>query len=312
MSLIASLEHNRHAVLSQEKVMQSDNKLSHQYNNGFEYGVKHVLSPKSGLLKEILIAELNLSAESFTELLQLGSVYFEGKRQLADKEIAEGDYIRIHTKPRRFPANNFHWAERLIFENENFVVVNKPAGLPVHASVDNCLENLQIYLSNHLRQELFVTHRLDVPTSGLLVLAKNKNFLPLFNHLLTQRGVEKIYSARVHGLNLKEGLYTHYMEPSPRAPKVVSTKAQGRWQECRLRLFDIRDFKETNEQEVRVELLTGRTHQIRAQLSALGAPICGDVMYGAPPKYDFEQIDLEAEYLKFLDFEFIVKPQRAL
>ncbi|WP_413291051.1 RluA family pseudouridine synthase [Bdellovibrio sp. HCB337] len=307
MSLIASLEHNRHAVLLHLKVMHSDNKPVHQYNNGFEYGVKHILSPKSGSLKEILVSELNLSAELLEDLLQLGSIYFEGQRQLSDKNIAEGDYIRVHTKPRRFPHNNYQWKERIIFEDENFIVVNKPAGLPVHPSVDNCRENLQMYLSDHLQQEIFITHRLDVPTSGLIVLAKSRDFLPLFNHLLAQRGVQKIYRARVHGLKLKEGLYTHYMEPSPRAPKVVSLEAKENWQECHLRLFDVRDFKDDQEQEVRVELLTGRTHQIRAQLSTMGAPICGDIMYGAPKKYDLEMIDLEAEYLKFLEFEFTVK-----
>lgn len=307
MALIASLEHNRHAVLLQEKLMHSDNKQSHQYNNGFEYGVKHILSPKSGSLSEILMSELNLSADQLTNLLHLGSIYLEGQRQLHEKIISEGDYIRVHTKPRRFPNNNYQWQERIIFENENFIVVNKPAGLPVHPSVDNCRENLQRYLSDFLQQEIFITHRLDVPTSGLLVLAKSRGFLPVFNHLLAQRGVQKIYRARVQGFALEEGLYTHYMEPSPRAPKKVSLTAQDHWQECRLRLFDVRDFPDTHEQEVRVELLTGRTHQIRAQLSALGAPICGDVMYGASKKYDLEKIDLEAEYLNFLEFEFTLK-----
>lgn len=307
MTLIPPLEHNRHAVLSQQKVMQSNNKETNQYNSGFGYGVKHILSPKSGLLDEILIGELGFSAGDFAELLNLGSLYLKGQRLRENCEITEGEYIRVHSKPRRFPVNDYNWDERMIFQDENFVVVNKPAALPVHASVDNCLENLHRYLSSHLETELFVTHRLDVPTSGLLVLAKNRNFLPLFNLLLAQRAVKKIYRARVHGLKLKEGLYTHYMEPSPRAPKNVSEEPQAHWQECKLQLFDIQTLAEVSEQEVHVELLTGRTHQIRAQLSALGAPICGDKMYGAPQKYDLERIDLEAESLKFLDFEFTLK-----
>lgn len=288
--------------------MQSKNIDSIQYNNGFEYGVKHVLSPKSGLLSDILISILEIPQKELLELLHLGGIYLEGQRLRQDQDIAEGAYIRVHSKPRRFPANDYSWDERLLFQNEDFVVVNKPPGLPVHPSVDNCLENLQTYLSTHLQQELFITHRLDVPTQGLLVLAKNKNFLSSFNQLLAQRGVQKIYRARVQGQKLQTGLFTHYMEPSPRAPKIVRLRAETpQWQECQLRLFDLQNFVQEDEQETRVELLTGRTHQIRAQLSALGAPICGDVMYGATKKYDLEQIDLEAESLNFLNFNFTLK-----
>lgn len=273
-----------------------------QYDRGFEYGVKHLLSPKSGLLSDVLLSTLELSEESFKELLALGSIYLEGQRLLENALVPEGAYVRLHSKPRRFPKNTFDWSQRVIFENNNFVVVNKPAALPVHPSVDNIRENLQVYLSEFLKTDLLITHRLDVPTSGLLVLAKTKGFLTLFNQLLVQRSVEKIYRARVQGVSLKEGLYTHYMEQSPRAPKRVQAEEFPEGLQCRLKVFDIRD--DESEQEVRIELLTGRTHQIRAQLSALGSPICGDVMYGATQKYDTEQIDLTAESLKFLDFDF--------
>ena len=283
--------------------MQSKN----QYSNGFEYGVRHLLSPKSGLLSDAILSSLEMTIEEFQALLQLGSVYLEGARVYDNVNVPEGAYIRVHTKPRRFLADTFNWSERIYFSDENFIVVNKPAGLPVHPSVDNTQENLQKYLSDFLKVPLYITHRLDVPTSGLIVLAKDKNFLTLFNHLLVQRSVEKTYRARVHGLNLKPELYTHYMEPSPRAPKRVQSEPLPHYQECLLRVFEVTDFPDLNEQEVKIELLTGRTHQIRAQFAALNSPICGDVMYGAPKKYDLEQIDLEAESLKFLEFEFTVK-----
>jgi len=287
--------------------MQSDNNGANQYNNGFEYGVKHILSPRSGWLNDILISSLEVSFETVAELLQLGSIYVEGTRTRDNLEILEGAYIRVHTKPRRFPQNDYNWQERILFNDDNFLVVQKPSGLPVHASVDNCLENLQMYLSSYLQTDLFITHRLDVPTSGLIVLAKNREFLALFNHLLASRSVKKFYRARAQGLQLVEGLVTHYMEPSPRAPKNVSRENQPGWQECQLRILSTQSFPLENEQEVRIELLTGRTHQIRAQLAALGAPICGDVQYGATKKYDLEKIDLEAETLEFLDFKFTTK-----
>jgi 23S rRNA pseudouridine1911/1915/1917 synthase len=283
--------------------MQSENQIS----KGFEYGVRHILSPKSGPLADAILSTLGISAEEFAEVLQLGGVYLEGERITSAVEIEEGAYVCVHTKPRRFPANTFNWRERIFFEDENFLVVNKPAGLPVHPSVDNLRENLQVYLADFLGTEIYVTHRLDVPTSGLLVMAKSKNFLPMFNHLLATRSVQKIYRARVQGLILQPGLVTHYMEPSPRAPKTLQLDPRSEWQECQLRILEVQNFSTENEQEVLIELLTGRTHQIRAQLAALGAPICGDVLYGARKKYDLEQIDLEAESLKFLEFEFTTK-----
>jgi 23S rRNA pseudouridine1911/1915/1917 synthase len=278
-----------------------------QTSKGFEYGVRHILSPKSGPLIDAILGTLEIPGEDLLALLKLGSVYLEGERLHDNVHIEEGAYVRVHTKPRRFPPNDYDWKERILFEDENFIVVDKPPGLPVHASVDNVEENLQKYLSEYLKAEVYITHRLDVPTSGLLLLAKNKNFLPIFNHILQKREVEKIYRARVEGLNLRAGTYVHYMEPSPRAPKKVQTEPNILWQECRLRIFDVRDFAEKNEQEVKIELLTGRTHQIRAQLAALGAPVCGDVLYGAAKKYELEQIDLVAERLKFLEFDFAVK-----
>jgi 23S rRNA pseudouridine1911/1915/1917 synthase len=300
--------------------MQRENPDGNPYNNGFEYGVRHLLSPRSGLVSDILLSSLELAPNRFSELLELGSIYVSGKRLLADVWVEGETYIRLHTKPRRFPKNDFQWGPRLIFQNEDFVVVNKPAALPVHASVDNRLENLQCYLSEYLGQELFVTHRLDVPTRGLLVFAKTKSFLSEFNRLLTERAVQKIYRARACGLPLAPGVYEHFMEPSPRAPKTLSLTAFPGWQECRLEILSVKGFGAEAgvgasaplvHQELRIELLTGRTHQIRSQLAALGAPICGDVMYGAAKKFTGEEIDLTAESLRFLTHHFVLESDEA-
>ncbi len=275
-----------------------------QSARGFEYGVVHFISPRSGCCNEILSAELSMSMEKLQSLLDLGAIYYQHQR-LKDnfslsEAISKGDYFRLHTKPRRFLANDGNWAERVIFENENFVVVNKPAALPVHASVDNIRENVLAYLAQHLKTELFITHRLDVPTKGLLVFAKSRKFQTEFNKQLIAREVKKIYRAVVQAPGPELGLMTHYMEPSPRAPKKLAMEPLENWQECRLQILEKREL-DANWYELKIELLTGRTHQIRAQLAHQGFPIQGDVSYGAERIFLQEEINLTACELAFPD-----------
>src|SRR5690606_29437842 len=112
-----------------------------------------------------------------------GSVYLNQTRIFEDLDIENQDYIRVHTKPRRFLPKGSDWENRIIYDDPHFVVVNKPAGLPVNASVDNVLENVQRYLEETLDQKLFGTHRLDVPTSGLLIFAKTASTQSEINKL---------------------------------------------------------------------------------------------------------------------------------
>ncbi len=271
-----------------------------QSARGFEYGVRHIISPQSGRLSDILLGILDILPAQVEFFLQLGSIYVEGQRTHLDLDIKEGSYIRVHSKPRRFLPDDGQWHNRTLFEDENFVVVRKVSGLPVHASVDNVLENVQSYAQKALGVPLLLTHRLDVPTRGLLVYAKTTAFQTGFNKLLIDRGMQKIYCAQVHGSDIPLGLMTHYMEPSPRAPKNVSVLRQDGWQECQLNVLN--SFKVSPvRSEVRIELLTGRTHQIRAQMSKAGFPIVGDVAYGAPREWSEDRIELEARELAFVN-----------
>lgn len=269
-----------------------------QSARGFEYGVRHIISPESGRLSDVLLGTLQLHSEEFEFLLRMGSIYLNHIRISENLEVTREDYIRVHTKPRRFLPKDDSWPERIVFQNEDFVVLNKPSGLPVNASVDNIVEHTQNYLEETLGTKLFGTHRLDVATSGLIVFAKNKVFQSEFNKLFIERDVVKIYEAEVRGSVQTLGLIRHFMEPSPRAPKTVSADPQEKWLECLLEIHSIEHLE--GKSKLRIQLHTGRTHQIRAQLSALGFPIIGDKAYGGenlPSTY--ETIRLRAAELKF-------------
>ncbi|HWU43332.1 MAG TPA: RluA family pseudouridine synthase, partial [Bdellovibrio sp.] len=265
---------------------------------GFEYGVKHIISPQSGLISDVLLSNLNLDSTQFSNLLHLGCIYLEGQRLVEDFSISEGAYLRVHTKPRRFPLNDGQWAERIICEEKDFVIANKISGLPVHASVDNIRENVQTYLEQTLGQQVYLTHRLDVPTRGLILFAKNAEFQSAFNKLLIARELRKIYRARVTQPPPSNGLLVHYMEPSPRAPKTVDRTPHAGWQECILEILE--SSLSDSSYELKIQLHTGRTHQIRAQLGFEKCPIIGDHAYGAEKIYAEEKIELEACELEFV------------
>lgn len=268
-----------------------------QSARGFEYGVQHIISPQSGWVCSILAQILGTSDDEILFLLDLGSIYLNHQRLQKNSSVSAGDYLRVHTKPRRFLADDGNWHQRILFKNSDFVIVNKPSSLPVHSSVDNIRENLQAYLQKHLNQTVYVTHRLDVPTRGLILYALSAEFQSEFNKLLIQREMTKIYRARVQG-HPPIGIWRHFMEPSPRAPKKVQREIQDGWQECLLEVFESQDLG-GGTSEVKIKLLTGRTHQIRAQLSCEGSPILNDHAYGAKKLNDLEAIELEACQLEF-------------
>lgn len=274
---------------------------------GHDYGVHHFHAPQGGDLVTIISSVISLPEDQVFELLCLGSIYLNHERCEKEKVngVQAGDYLRVHTRPRRFPTLDVVTKNQVIAETDDFIVVNKPAGIPVHPTVDNRLENLITSLSQQLNFPLFVTHRLDVPTEGLIIFAKTKRFQKQFNQMLQDSSVRKIYKALVE-TNLispkmtKQGSIVHFMEPSPRAPKVVSSEEREGWQRCSLKILELKQVC-TGITEVTIELETGRTHQIRTQLALEGCPILGDVMYGSTKKYgeEFESIALQSYQVSF-------------
>jgi 23S rRNA-/tRNA-specific pseudouridylate synthase len=247
--------------------------------HGEAYGVFHFRASRSGSLVQIIEGDLGLSQQQIVDLLQLGAVYVGSDREWSEaRMVYKGELIRVHKNPRRFNLNGLDFKAMLIYSCDDFVVVNKPAGLPVHAIVDNGRENLLDGLVRELGTPLHITSRLDIATSGLLIYAKNKEFQRQFNQWLTTGQVKKSYRAEVAKW-LAPATYVHFMEPSTVAPKRVQLEPQADWLRCELRVTSCKEVA-AGRFQLEIDLITGRTQQIRAQLASLGSPIRGDIRYG--------------------------------
>lgn len=239
---------------------------------------------------------LQISENLVDEWLRYGSVYVDGLRVREDLPLKIDQLIRLHTRRKSYVAQDLDLRSRILFSNDEFLVLDKPAGLPTHPTLDNYLENAKVMLERQLGRTVYVTHRLDVATSGLLVLAFTPPAQAQINKLFAKRKVRKFYRALVEK-PVTCGLIEHFMDPDSRIPKVMSSEAKEGWLDCRLEVLDCEPVK--GGYLLDIELLTGRTHQIRAQLKALNVPIIGDQAYGSSAPFEQNAIALDCSCLQF-------------
>lgn len=250
--------------------------------------IGHCRIKEEGTLLDCL-ATFGLTREESEHLLFLGAIYHERERACSDLPVSSGQYVRVHLQPKRFRVEDVDWSAVVHEGNDEFIVVNKPPGIPVHATVDNRIENVLHQLSVALQCRLFISQRLDAEVGGLMVIAKTPEFHRQFNQLLARRQVKKRYRALVN--NAPEvGRHIHYMKPAARSPKTVRSETKPGWLECVLNVDRVTPVEsavgEPRVFEVEIDLATGRTHQIRAQLSEMGSPILGDKLYGSPTPHE--------------------------
>ncbi len=221
-------------------------------------------------------------------LIEMGAIYVEQQRALDPQFlITKENLLRIHWSPKRFFSQR---EPKILFENTDFLICDKPSGIPTHPSLDNYRENLWHWLQKQRSDPLLPIQRLDVLTSGLIAFAKNRTAQKLFqsDSLLApeqSRKFKKVYTT----ISLQApplGLQSHWMADSARAPKKQAFKEDPKAKLCRLEVLAVerREFAALGPlYQSHIELLTGRTHQIRFQMSQLGCPLIGDEMYGGVP-----------------------------
>jgi 23S rRNA pseudouridine1911/1915/1917 synthase len=239
------------------------------------------------------MAEFIPSRAFAQKLIDCGAVRVSGKSRRASWKLLAGDTIEIDVGALR-PAPLIPDPQKIdleiIFEDEDILVVNKPAGLVVHPGAgvpDGTLVNAVLAhtgatlpsLGDPLRAGL--VHRLDRDTSGVMVVAKSQRALTEIAHQFAQHTQLRRYRALVFGTPVPrmQNIETwHGRDPKNRLKFAVLPNGQGKIAKMRMQVDAV--FAGGLASAVTCELYTGRTHQIRVQLSHLKHGLLGDIVYG--------------------------------
>lgn len=198
-------------------------------------------------------------------------------------------------------------AARILYEDNHILIMNKKVGEIVQGDKtgdEPLSETLKAFVARRDAKPghvfMGVPHRLDRPVSGIALFAKTSKSLERLNEMFRSGDVHKTYWALTVGRpEPSEGELTHFLLRNEKQNKsYVCNGSQKDAKEARLKYRVLEDTERYH--LVEVELLTGRHHQIRCQLSAIGCPIRGDLKYGAPRSNRDGGINLHARSIEFI------------
>ncbi len=174
---------------------------------------------------------------------------------------------------------DFEDSYEIIDETDDFIIVLKKYGIAVQTT-DAIQKDLETILKEKYKQEIFVINRIDQPVSGLVIFGKTKEFTSSFTEKLKERDVTKTYLAIVSGTPEKEPtILTHYLKKLHNRAMSADEEVDKNFKKAVLKYTLIQSFD--NYHLLKIDLETGRFHQIRAQLATMEIPIKGDLKYGS-------------------------------
>lgn len=238
-------------------------------------------------------------------ILRKGEVRINKKRIKPAYKLLAGDEIRLppvrysSSGPRRPPDEVVQRIEsRIVYDDDRVIIVNKPSGLAVHAGsgVDYGVIDAMQLLSKGA-DEVFLVHRLDRETSGCLLIARDRPAMLYLQQALKKGEISKHYSTLLKG---RWGQGRKVIElPLLRnkiqgGERLVQVDEDGKM--ARSIFLPIREFKQAS--LMKVELITGRTHQIRVHAAESGFPVAGDRLYGDQAfNYEMKSVGLRRMFL---------------
>ena len=255
----------------------------------------------------------NIPKSKIYKVIRKGEVRVNSKRVKPDTKLSKNDLIRIPpnliNQEKTLDINISKYAflkDRVIYDDEDFLIFNKPSNYAVHSGTKNNNGLIDILRAVLKDNSLNLCHRLDKGTSGCLVIAKNQKFLGFFNKQLKQRKVKKIYHAIVKDSISQEMVIEDSIDTNTKGSfNKVSINKNGKEAKSVLKPLKMLDCSSL----IEIEILTGRTHQIRAQCEKINKNIANDKKYGCKEfntrlKHSgIKRLGLHSSEISFFDLE---------
>jgi 23S rRNA pseudouridine1911/1915/1917 synthase len=228
----------------------------------------------------------NATRSKVRQAIEQGWVLVDGKRVKPSHPVSPGALIEITLpRPPRQEAQAEDIPLEIVYEDDDLLVVDKPAGMVTHPAYGNYTGTLVNALLSHCQRLSSVNtslrpgivHRLDKDTSGLLVVAKNDRAHHLLARQFSSRTIGREYWALVWGrFSAPKGVVEASLGRSKKDRKKVAVTKEGKHARTEYELLEQYPFLSL----LRLRLHTGRTHQIRVHLAHIGHPVFGDPTYG--------------------------------